>query len=799
MNEIEELLKQHSQSPDLSFKNFDGSAKNSLPPTPITALFKNINNLLDSTDKDLSKISLTDTNFWVRNLSANDLLKKKEPKIKQLKRADTDLSVLALSDRKIDCIPETKRKKDKNILDSPSLNDTFQSNPDNENDEGIFRLSVRQPSFSNLTAGHLIVKGIDGNEPQLDKVVEEEVNPVIVLTEKTETEELPITLQVREASKSHFDVAESITLNIPNNSNNQAKNNEPELLESIAKRNAERLRKMGYNPDESIQKKNTQFSATTNSIDSFGKNRESGSNRNNTQTSFLSNKGTKSNNDNKKIKRVTSAGSDFKAPIDDIFANISNNKSRNEDEEDSFDSSKNYYQEYTSESSRQAGSLSFDNSNDDVRFNMQVDQKINKPINNVSKKSQLNKSKMLQKPTKKNNSNWKSNSRLASSSINSDLIEHNFGSEDDQIKPPPIDLKTVKTQNFMNNSDDGSQIPQRLEDLLYNEFHAIIPEESVAYLALRGSDVIGYKESRINEAMLSLRYLLKRCIGLGYITESAYVQGIIDKTIKRQNEFKKFNRVNPSKIVQENLTTAKVNKEVKEKTWNARLVAANSEYQIAVNDLKRRYEEEKSLLVKKWNSKSAALKYRKPSSSLNQMKFVAKKMLDTHRFEEAAALSKSIEENEKNESIEAAKRMKNDYKSALEMLEKKYKNEEVALKLQFDSRKLTLVKKEKVEMLPLDRQVINLENKKEQIGDLKKRNPDNSKVTVYANKKRKSSLAKSSRLAPNLTINTSLKLNLKSALPPSSFNSAKRRTQSRLSRPISYRQERSSDLSQVFD
>lgn len=779
MNEIEELLKQHSPSSNSTFKNIDGTPKNSLPPTPLSALFNFIGNELnDSTDKNQSKMSIFEVDNQKRSSSSNNLIKKKEEKdIKQLKRADTDITVLAESDRKVDCIPESKQRKKKDFFDSPSLNSTFQSITDNnENDDGALLLSVRQPSFSNLTAGHLIVKGIDENEPQLD-AVEEEVNPVVVLTKQTEPDQLPITLQVREASKPHFDIQESL---FDNDNNNQGNSNTNDIFDSIFQKNAERLRKMGYNPNEKVQQKKEDQNIINTIETNIKLMKDNSTYRNPSNASFSS-----QNSESKKIKRVTSAGNEFKEPDKNIFAINEDNESGYEEEY--FDSSKNFYKESPRDEMDQINVNNFNGSGSSEKVKNQSKKNASKKFTNQSKKIK--------------GGGWKANSftnsQLTSSSINNEYAEHEFGTDDDQqIKPPPIDLKMAKTQQYLNNSELNSAMPKRLEALIFNEFHHVIHEESVAYLALCGSDIIGYKETRIIEAMFSLRLLLKRCIDLGYITESAYVQGIIEKTIQRQNEFKKFNRVNPSKIIQENLTNAKTKKEVKEKTWNARISAANSEYEIAVNDMKRRYEEEKNMLDKKWHSKSSILKYRKPSSSLNQMKFVAKKMLDTHRFEEAASLSKSIEESEKNEAAEAAKRMNNDYKSALAVLEKKYKNEAVALKTQFEARKLTLVKKEKTEMMPIERQVKKFAEKKEQLKESRKRNPENSKLTVYGGCK--SSLSKSSKLAPNLTINSSLKLNLKAALPPSALSSAKRRTQSRLSRPTSYHQDRSSDLSQIF-
>lgn len=764
---IFKIKMQPNSSTGLAFNKGDNGQKNNFPPTPLTELFKNINNeLVESSDKSASKVSLIEIETLGKSLSSNETIEKKDQK-NNIKRADTDLQAIDTPDRKVDCIPESKQRKD-------------------DDDDEPFSLSVRQPSFSNLTAGKLIVKGVDENECHLESVIEEETNPVVVLTTQTEKDQLPISLQVREASRSHFDVQDNLGTIIPNDQNGIGEvTDKSDLLDSIAKRNAERLRKIGYNPSEDIPQNSTEQKPTSNLIDTLFNQPQTNSSYQNASNSNFG------NGNPTKIKRVTSAGSDFRNPSESIFP-VNNN----EIEGIFFDSSKNYCRESSNEKNNALGFESNDIinnlgsipvENDDLSFNKKKQ----------SKNDRLNPSAKKKKTNRKDG--WKANSfSISTSPLDSDLVEHNFSSDDNQPKPPPIDLKTVKTQQFMNDSDTVSPIPKRLQSLIFNEFHAIIPEESVAYLALSGSDVIGYKEARINDAMLSLRLLLKRSIDLGFITESAYIQGIIDQTINRQKEFKKFNVINPAKVIQENLTTAKAKKEVKEKAWNARLSAANSEYELALNDLNRRYQEEKKMLYKKWHSKSSTLKYRKPSSSLNNMKYVAKKMLNTHRFEEAASLTKSIARSENHESAEALRRMENDYNSALSLLERKYENERLALKTQFDSRQSMLAKREKVEMTPLDRTVEKFVNQKEQLSDSRKRNPDNSKGSFYFNKKKKNVVVKSNRLPPNLTINSSLKLNLKSVVL-SSKDDPKRRTQSRLSRPSSHQQNRSSDLSEIFN
>lgn len=349
----------------------------------------------------------------------------------------------------------------------------------------------------------------------------------------------------------------------------------------------------------------------------------------------------------------------------------------------------------------------------------------------------------------------------------------------DQPVPPPIDLKTVKANKFINDSDDTyGKLPPRLEHLIESDPSLMIQKDSITYLALCGSDIVGYQEKLVNEALWQLRNLLNKCITLGFITESKHVKTVLDHINQRLKEIKR-NDPNTKMQINENLAKAKQEKEKREKEWESRHMSIENEYNLLMNDLGMRYNEDKKKLDQKFKSVNVQSRFNKPSAQLNNMKYMAHQMLTLHQFDDASSLAQTIEKNQESESEEASNRLKKAYQCALDQLNKKYEIERTNLTTSFNTRKSALKKSEKSDLLPFDRRVQKFSQKKEDFDYSLKRNQEFA--NCYSKKKRPGTAMKQSQqFGSNLTINLHAKLNLTSAI---SSKKPKIRVESRLSRP----------------
>ncbi|OHT04483.1 hypothetical protein TRFO_28048 [Tritrichomonas foetus] len=805
MNELEELLAQVKPSPTSPFTNKKYSPAAEKEETPLFSLFNNKEKILTNSDNSspLDMINLIPEDKISSTSKLMDRIKEKNKKIishefpsvenKKMKRTETDSNVVALSDREINCIPESKQRKSKNspsksqksteiddklngklngklndkLSDSMSekLSDKFSENfgrkddeDDDDDDGGPVGLGIRQPSFSNLTTGHLIPKGLDEADINLDKV-EEEDDPVIVLTKKTEVQDVLVGLNVRQSSMANFNLTSNnindeylVDKNENTKQNNQIDTplfNEVNIAEVLAKRNAERYKKMGYDPNmnmvrnnslqnfqlsSSLEKKNTPYRnssmATFFPISSISEN-------GNEINKLSPNKNTR------KIKRVTSSGIEY---YDDKQNCIYDSKNNFEDESDEID----------------------------------------EQANNKSKNEKRN-----EKTCKDLNNGWNANP------FTPGLMTPDIEMSEENTPQLPADFhldlhELAETRGY--DDDKGSQrIPERLRYVIEQETPRI-SQESVTYLALCGIDIVGYRESKVQDAIVKMRQIEKKCIYCGFVNESAYVQDILDNTIKKLKDLKRYETMPSHTEANNNLISAQNEYALLTKAWESKKAEINTELELALNDLKMKFEHEKNEINKKWNSKSLKNRYNKPSPTLIDMKYVAKKMMNQHRFEEVAQVAKTIKRKEINESNEASDRMKKGYQSALNQLKKKYAIEEKTIRSQFDTRLSQAERQAKIEMLPFQRKVDKFSTKKENIEETMRRNPEMKKTKTRG----VSILKRSSKLPPNITIGLNTKLNLKSVVPTArSIKSSKspKSSHSRIMRPVSQMRNRSSESS----
>ena len=719
-------------------------------------------------------------------------------------------------------IQENKENKtdDEDIRsDHESKQSKKNMNSDEEDDNAPIGLGNRQLSFNDLSNGHVIPEGLGEDDIDFKTIDQNPAESVLVLTKNEEVNDTIIGLNARQDSASNFNIISNIET-AEKSENNFTDVDDNELLK---RKNEERSKELGYNPnnDQALPGNNTQqnFSSSQSSDSKMSMSKNSSS------AEFFATSlpfdplipierqkiaAIDERTADNKVERSTSAGNDFKNQ------DIKNKISLKEEEEElssyiSCNSEKNDINNASKKSDSSKKSpiktpsniISPKNKND-----AKPDEK--KPIEASTKKSLPRKTTVQNDIKKSEIRKSKSNSKFNKKSLNNDqkniksFLPNTSSNTETGVLPKDfyLDLQGLGRNGQINidSGGDSSRIPPKLLEIIMNQYPPI-PKDSLVYIALCGVEIIGYKQVKVHNALRTLRKIENQCIDKGYVMESAYVDEIIESNLKALKELKILENIPSPAEISNYLDSAKNEYDSAMHDWNSKQAEIQTELEIALTDMKLRFQNEKKELDNKWQSELVVIKYNKPSSKLIEMRYVAKQMMKIHRFDEVPQMVKSMKKYEENESNEASYRMKSSYDVALSRLKKKYEIEEKTIRSTYEKKRNQAEREAKVGMVPIIQKVSRFTNQKESLEESLKRNPIKST-------KRTTSSKLSSRIPRDLVIgaNTKLKLNpVITGIPSSRKRSrltsseASSRTSSnnwkRIPRPTSQLRNRSSESS----
>jgi hypothetical protein len=142
------------------------------------------------------------------------------------------------------------------------------------------------------------------------------------------------------------------------------------------------------------------------------------------------------------------------------------------------------------------------------------------------------------------------------------------------------------------------------------------------------------------------------------------------------------------------------------------LASLDADERVAIGLLDERLRDQVDGLEDEWQSERKQSLYNKPSPELLGMRKTAKRMLGTHRFDEAMALAARIEEREAEESRAASRRMADDYAAALANLTAHFEIEKAAVKEHFRERRSVLDRNWEKQLAPMKRRIANVMSQK---------------------------------------------------------------------------------------
>ena len=126
-------------------------------------------------------------------------------------------------------------------------------------------------------------------------------------------------------------------------------------------------------------------------------------------------------------------------------------------------------------------------------------------------------------------------------------------------------------------------------------------------------------------------------------------------------------------------------------------------------------------LDNEWQSPKKQQLYSKPSPALLNMRHMAKKMIRTQQFEEVKKLARLIEEKEKQEVDEAAKRMNEDYHIADQRLNEHFDHEQHIIESMHEMKMHSIIRSREQNLRPLYQRIENLQKMKEQACKVQKK------------------------------------------------------------------------------
>lgn len=156
-------------------------------------------------------------------------------------------------------------------------------------------------------------------------------------------------------------------------------------------------------------------------------------------------------------------------------------------------------------------------------------------------------------------------------------------------------------------------------------------------------------------------------------------------------------------------------------SWKSQEYSAQKEFEMQITDLMINKDQALSDLDNEWQSPKKQQLYSKPSPALLNMRHMAKKMIRTQQFEEVKKLARLIEDKEKQEIVEAAKRMDEDYHIADQRLNEQYDHEQKIIESMYDMKLHNIARSREQNLRPLYQRIENLQKMKDQASKAQKK------------------------------------------------------------------------------
>lgn len=222
-----------------------------------------------------------------------------------------------------------------------------------------------------------------------------------------------------------------------------------------------------------------------------------------------------------------------------------------------------------------------------------------------------------------------------------------------------------------------SRVPQGLLNII--DFK----HESLVFHAICGSQLLDTPEKHVKIVLSEIKKIFTQTAKTGMITESMYLEIIIN-TLKAIHGGSAQNNTVNSEIYEKRLE--KVNDKISrlKDRYEDKKKRLEDERVIMMDEIENNYIHEATSLEHKWNDEKTRSRFTKPSSKLINLRNEAMVNLKAHRYEEAALIAQEIAKLESEESGEAFKRLNDAYDAAILRLRSKYENEASVAEQSFD-------------------------------------------------------------------------------------------------------------------
>lgn len=274
----------------------------------------------------------------------------------------------------------------------------------------------------------------------------------------------------------------------------------------------------------------------------------------------------------------------------------------------------------------------------------------------------------------------------------------------------PLELSKIEL-DVADDDSDIDIIPQRIKDIV------IESNDSVLVSALKGIPISGYNLKTIDKVLSKLKKYLNECIKEGWIFESQFMESVVEQVKIDRKENIKCIDINKIFATNDQLNGIKQEIELYENYFQSMKSKIEDDRMLAIKELENKLEEDLDVIDYEWTSHLMVKKYNKPSVKIFELRNLAQRMLMARRFDEAAIISRQIDDQEKEEAILANKKMQTDYEHMIRKREDKHQIDVQNVNQYFDSKLNHLKKESDITMVPLKRRYDRIKAKREKLAE----------------------------------------------------------------------------------
>ena len=273
-----------------------------------------------------------------------------------------------------------------------------------------------------------------------------------------------------------------------------------------------------------------------------------------------------------------------------------------------------------------------------------------------------------------------------------------------------LNLPLDEIENDVASSQETDElIPVRLLDIIDSD------RTSISYLALTGSPVNGYSPKRLKEALKQLNGYLEKCIDMGYIWESSFVEDAVKLVKAAYDESLQIKDYSAVYEVEDHICSVETEMTQKQEFFTNQSVLMNAEKDLNLKELELKLDEDLDEIDRIWTSEEQTTKYNKVSFKLRNLRREAATLLAAKRFAEAEIVAQQADRLAEVESKQASDKMKDDYMKAIQKRREQFQIEKSAILSQHERKVVTLEKEKKRVDTVLKRRYDKLVTKKKNI------------------------------------------------------------------------------------